>query len=237
MRRIAAASARRAIGSTVLKNSLSAIKPAALTFYPRLYNSVRCSSTLSKLIAQEISKEKSQESHELVDSTLKQIQSQVLTIFKLDETPGNTIVKLTRTYKDEQIEVTFNVEDTTDVMDERLVDLEKAEDVSPGGVMIPIEIKITKGDDILYISATASDYLTIFRVGHEDPEVVDAPDRWQGPDFHFLGDDLQLAFYELLQERKIDQDLCFFILAYTYKKENNEYLHWLNSLKRFTADN
>mmetsp|Transcript_11728 Transcript_11728/g.23682 ORF Transcript_11728/g.23682 Transcript_11728/m.23682 type:complete len:237 (-) Transcript_11728:146-856(-) len=236
MRRFSSASAKRFMAH-VTKASVNTLISSTTKFQPVLQTNIRSASSLSKLISNEITMEKSQESHLLVDQTLEEVQTKVLSVFKLHETPGNTTVTITREYNDERIEVSFDIQDTADAMDDQIVDLENADNVTPGAVMIPIEIKIIKGDDTLIIDATASDYLDIIRVSHEDPEVADMPDKWLGPDFQFLGDDLQEAFFNLLEERQIDKDLCFFILAYTYKKENREYLHWLDKMKQFTAGN
>ena len=56
-----------------------------------------------------------------------------------------------------------------------------------------------------------------------------------GPVFDQLEDTLKDAFYEFLGDRKIDNDLAFFVLAYSRDKEQREYMHWLSNVIRFAS--
>jgi hypothetical protein len=51
-----------------------------------------------------------------------------------------------------------------------------------------------------------------------------------------LDEKLQKSFYNFLKERKIDDDLSFFILSYSNIKEQNEYKNWLKKFYDFTNE-
>ncbi|ODQ49421.1 hypothetical protein PICMEDRAFT_9892 [Pichia membranifaciens NRRL Y-2026] len=70
----------------------------------------------------------------------------------------------------------------------------------------------------------------------ESPEASAVRDlKYSGPEFNNLAEELQEAINQYLNSRGIDNALADFILAYSGVKENNEYLDWLDSLKKFTA--
>lgn len=59
--------------------------------------------------------------------------------------------------------------------------------------------------------------------------------KYSGPEFANLAEELQEAVNQYLHSRGIDSSLAEFILAYAGVKENNEYIDWLEKLKKFTA--
>jgi hypothetical protein len=45
-----------------------------------------------------------------------------------------------------------------------------------------------------------------------------------------------LEFYTYLEERDIDQDFSYFVLAYSKQKEQKEYVNWLEKLTEFVSN-
>ena len=83
------------------------------------------------------------------------------------------------------------------------------------------------------IGCTASDVLMINSVeilpnGKEKTDAL-----YGGPVFDQLEEGVQKSFYEYLAERKIDDDLSYFVLSYSRDKEQREYVHWLKSVLSF----
>lgn len=58
---------------------------------------------------------------------------------------------------------------------------------------------------------------------------------YAGPAFEELDVSLQTAFYEYLAERGIDDELAANLADYCANKEQQEYVHWLKSMKDFVA--
>lgn len=46
---------------------------------------------------------------------------------------------------------------------------------------------------------------------------------------------VQGAFYKYLNERSINDELAYFVLAYSSEKEQNEYANWLQNIHDFTT--
>ena len=45
--------------------------------------------------------------------------------------------------------------------------------------------------------------------------------------FEDLEENVQEEFYKFMEERKIDNDMSYFIVSYSRYKEEREYLNWL----------
>jgi complement component 1 Q subcomponent-binding protein len=65
--------------------------------------------------------------------------------------------------------------------------------------------------------------------GAEDSDV------YAGPNFDDLDDAVTEAFLDYLEERKIDADLGYFVLAYSREKEQREYVNWLKNIQSFVT--
>ena len=78
--------------------------------------------------------------------------------------------------------------------------------------------------NIQYLNASAS------ANANADDEEIEA---YGGPVFDQLEESLQDAFYDYLEDRGINDDMCFFVLTYSGHKEQQEYKYWLNNLLQF----
>jgi len=225
-----AAVSRRGFQSLKVVAPKSAIRAPAFRF----------SSSLTEVLAIEIDEEKNNDDE--LDQDLIDVQKQVLKSFKLEEKVGHSVVKLTRKFKDEQIEVAFNVQDLEDGGDMGIEEVEEGdeerdpEDGGESGIGVVFTITIKKGGNTVVVDALAGDSLNIQNIRYVDAadSSADEESLFTGPSFEDLEESVQAAFYEYLTERNIDDDLSFFILAHSRDKEQKEYVNWLEKMLDFT---
>lgn len=100
---------------------------------------------------------------------------------------------------------------------------------------INFDVVITKPTgEKMCVTCVASRKLIVRSVRHLMPgKEIDDSEGYAGPVFEQLNEELQDAFYTYLEERAIDDDLCFFILSYSRVKEQVEYSNWLNKVLAF----
>mmetsp|Transcript_48149 Transcript_48149/g.111856 ORF Transcript_48149/g.111856 Transcript_48149/m.111856 type:complete len:240 (-) Transcript_48149:77-796(-) len=236
MRRIVSASAK-AIATNATRRTFHSLKVVA----PRVKScmpAVRFNSNLTEVITKELVDE---ESSPDVNLDLVDVQKTVLKNFKLSEELGVAEVKLTRQLGDEKIEIRFNVQDIVggdeeDEFADETAEQDEDEEVEPSASGINFEIDITKGKNTLQITCLANEGLEVLSVAHINKEVDIEGEVYGGPEFRNLSEELQSAFYEYLADRKIDDDLGFFVLAYSAHKEQLEYVNWLKQVQDFTAE-
>lgn len=237
MRRFAATTAKAVVSATAARRTFHSLKTVAPAFRTQI-PAARFSSTLKEVLLKEYEEELENEDEGL-DQDLVDVQKQVLKVFKIKEELGASVVKLTRKYKDETIEVKFDVQDV-EMDEEAEIPEDAAEDEeieSPMG--LNFEVKVNKNGHSVIFDMFASDALSIRNVRYLDAAHGEAEEEgllYQGPVFNELAEELQAGFYEYLTERSVDDDLSFFVLAYSREKEQREYVHWLKSLKDFTTN-
>lgn len=234
MRRVVAATARAVVSASAARRTFHSLSAIAPRFRAQQAASVRFASSLSETLGNELVAEKAEKGAD-IDQDLVDVQKHVLKVFKLKEEAGSSYTTLTRKHGEELIEIVFSC---TDVEEGSGFDMEQENGEDPQieeGQGIAFDIKITKGDNQMVISAVASDALTIRNVAYIDGKLKDKDDAYDGPSFDDLDEAVQGAFYEYLTERNIDDDLSFFILASSHHKEQREYENWLEKVQSFTA--
>ena len=147
------------------------------------------------------------------------------------------VVKLSGSFKGEKIEIEFDCQ-AEEQLEPSLEDFEAQQEQDEDAELEPktgilFSAKIVKGNDAVLIGCTASDVLMINSVeilpnGKEKTDAL-----YGGPVFDQLEEGVQKSFYEYLAERKIDDDLSYFVLSYSRDKEQREYVHWLKSVLSF----
>ena len=240
------------IGGLIM-NGYSTVRPLALMNndkYRQQYQQnprYSSSSTLEEVLSSELMAEKSDDS---IDVELVDITEQIQKTFKINDEPGLGIVTLERKFKGETIEIVFDCQDEVDededalgeymdfVMDEdeeKRGNDEEEEEESESFVGINFNVIISKGKEKMMMNCVASKNLRIenaqfIPAGKE----IDDDNLYGGPLFYQLDESLQEAFKSYLSDRKIDEDLCYFILAYSRSKEQKEYVNWLEKMLDFT---
>lgn len=214
--------------------------------------SVTAVGALSDVLTNEIMEEAANDE---VDSELEVIQKEIMKTFALEETPGNGLVKLTRKYKNEEIEITFNCQDESEgsideddflkgsengMNEDGEFDNEDEDDFDfdqdmKYGINFTAKIRKNKKEMVFFCTADQNITVNKVRVVPEGSNDDEDTDKYEGPPFENLSDGLQEAFTTYLEDRSINPDMCHFILSYSAHKEQKEYVQWLKTLSEFTG--
>lgn len=191
--------------------------------------------------------------NEQVDSELEAIHKEISKTFNISEAPGNGVVTMTRKFQNEEITITFDCQDEAegsldeedffkqhendqdDAHDDEDTDLDDYDESEKYGINFQVTIK--KGGSEMICECTAEQEISIVNVRVYSGDQTSEEKRavaYDGPPFENLAEGLQDAFLNYLEDRKIDADLCHFILTFAQHKEQKEYVHWLKELSKFT---
>ena len=207
--------------------------------------------SLPEMLANEIT---SEEAEDNVDPELEDLTNEIKKNFTITDKEGSAVVHLSRKYKNETIEVSFNCQDETELddfnqLDEKFSNIDdngelikqdgdgdEDEDDDFGGGMIGqvFEVTVTKGDQKVLFSCVAEEEIRIENVTYLGTRNKGDDQFYAGPLYDHLDDTLKASMSNYLSERKIDDDLCYFILKYARHKEQNEYMNWLKQMLNFT---
>lgn len=201
------------------------------------FTATEAKSTITEELAKEIEFE---EGSAEVDTEYEDAKKLALQHFKLHEKPGSGVVRLTRKHNDEQIEVKFDVQDSTEEQLDENEDYGQTagdeEDAIGDDVGVNFEVTIKKGAKKIVVSAVGGEQLSVqgIRIMSAAANETEETDAYSGPPFEELQEEVQETFLDWLEERKVDGDLAFFVLAHARTKEQQEYVHWLHELQEFT---
>lgn len=237
MRRFISTGAKAIVAANSARRGFHSVQSVVTRVNARSIPTIRFNSGLTEILGNELQEERS--NNQEIDLDLIDVQKTVTKVFKLHEENGLGVVKLTRKHGDELIEIEFDVQNIDE--DVPLEEVENSDDDEEGGggasIGINFTVSIKKGKNTMIVDALASDSFTIQNIRYIDEKhaETDANELYEGPAFSDLDESLQGAFYEYMTERNIDDDLSFFVLAYSRDKEQREYTHWLEKLQAFTA--
>jgi complement component 1 Q subcomponent-binding protein len=187
--------------------------------------------SLNSLIRQEIEFENGNVER---DGEYEDIKKIIEKSFKIHQEPGKGEVRLTRTHEDQKIEVFFHVQDVSDSPNFEEQDGESDEEPFFG---VNFRVDITQGDKKLSVSAVGGQELDVREIRFLPAGIQrnDEEGFYGGPDFSDLEEGVQEGFLDYLEERKIDGDLAFFVLAHAREKEQKEYINWLETFESFIS--
>jgi complement component 1 Q subcomponent-binding protein len=195
-------------------------------------STVRFNSTLADTLQKELKHEQGEQE---VDQEFVDIKKLVLKSFKLHDHTGEGVVKLTREHKGEQIEVVFDCQD----VEENEVEPENEQTEPEMDVGVNFEVIISKPSahsKLVVQCLGTAEGTTIRNVRHLPAEKpIDDVDGYSGPTFDDLDGELQDEIAKYLEDRRIDSDFGYFVLAYATDKEQREYVNWLNKLHDFVS--
>ncbi|KAJ7911044.1 mitochondrial glycoprotein [Mycena leptocephala] len=169
-------------------------------------------------------------------------------IWKIQDTPNNSEVVLTRQFGNENIQVKFSVvdlqmsedpefdEDTEEAPEEEMpssdymravVSITKS--TAPGAMQIDMEVQ---SGSFLVQNVT---YYADGKLGDDATVEGDWKRRalYMGPEFTTLDVSVQEQFEKFLEERDLGENTAFFVLEYAQYKEQREYVKWLENVKKF----
>ncbi|KAF0745554.1 hypothetical protein Ae201684_000010 [Aphanomyces euteiches] len=148
-------------------------------------------------------------------------------------------VILTGKYKQEVIDVRFNIQDVADVADQEYDEEDEDEEGEYDDDVLPcirFTARISKQNEALVFDCVASSVLTVEGVLHtENMDELNESD-YEGPRFGDLEEDVQEAFADYLNERHINDDLANFITQFADLKEQKEYVTFLEGAQKFTEE-
>lgn len=142
--------------------------------------------------------------------------------FKLTETPGDTLITLTRTFKDEEVTVDLHVNN------------QPAADEETSSVVF--NVAVTKGDKSLVFECESDGTeVTINHVSYEPKGGIEQESVFTGPVFEELDESLKSHFLKYLEERGVTADLGEYLRFLIYDKEQREYAAWLKNVHDFVS--
>lgn len=251
--RVLAQALRSTIRSSVFTNQFAkCVIPRATNanFSTSLLRKNQASEQLHQVLSQELKFEEN-DAFGLDESFKNYLTTNNIEIINTD---GKVLAELVKKTPTETIHIYFDIlrisqtsyqlkqmqeqVEESEYLDEEISDIAFA-DVN---VVVVKDSKATGFD--LSLSLIDSSFSVSAITNFEDKNIAlsDAPEsaakrdlKYSGPEFGNLAEELQEAINQYLNSRGINNSLAEFILAYAGVKENNEYLDWLDNLKKFTA--
>ena len=246
------------VSSSILTTPRFSLAPAStlndLTHVRRLSSgkAIKAKSNgLAEVLAGQIHEESSNDE---IDQDLVDATAAVAKTWIIKDNVGKGVVTLSRAFKGENIEITFDCQDLAEEGDQGfdMDDMEQEEeggdekegegeddeegdmDGMGGETGINFDVVVTKGDEKIVFNCVAYQQLQIDNVQFV-PAGKELGDKelYGGPIFQDLDETLQEAMGNYLADRNIDDALCYFIAAYSTSKEQKEYVNWLNSVMKF----
>ncbi|KAF7132996.1 hypothetical protein RHSIM_Rhsim09G0168700 [Rhododendron simsii] len=155
--------------------------------------------------------------------------------FKIQDTPGQQTISLTRTYQDETITVEVHMPDLVTGEDEDDDDDDDRDDEKNNQSSVPLLVKVSKrrGPCLEFTVTAFPDEISIDSLSVKDPDSSEDQIAYEGPDFADLDENLQKAFHKYLEIRGIKPSTTNFLHEYMINKDSREYLMWLKNVKAF----
>lgn len=226
--------ARRALATGLTRGPVCGAAVATRRAFARSVKAEPEPLSLPAALAIEIQEEAANDG---VDQEYADARADILKRFKLHEELGSSLVKLTKSTGGEAMEVSFNVQDEEEAYPGDLEeDGEEGEDMDAGaGINFDVKLSKDAGAMLFKCTATAQGELQINHLQYlPKGKAADDMNLYDGPQFDQLSDTLQEAVRLFLEDRGVDGDLCFFVLAHSPNKEQKEYVNWLNKLMEFS---
>lgn len=185
--------------------------------------SVPCFS-LAKTLGEELSFEKEQYQKP------EQISSGPPAPFKLTDTPGDTLLTLTRQYNGEEINVDLHVNNQPSAPFDDGSDGEETLN------FVAFNVSVSKGDTSLVFECESDGTsVNVNHVSCEPKDGIEQESAYTGPVFAELDDGLQKHFHAYLEDRGITAELGEYLRFSIYDKEQREYIAWLEKVRGFVG--
>lgn len=152
--------------------------------------------------------------------------------FVLSEVPDDTLLTLTRSFKDETVSVDLHVNNqpAQEYGDENTN--EEGEALST----VTFNVTVSKGDKCLVFECESDGtFVAISHLTHEPKDGQPSESFYTGPVFGELDEVLQAEFRQYLQDRGITEELGEYLRHLVYDKEQREYMQWLKKVHSFVA--
>lgn len=180
--------------------------------------------------------------------------------FTVTDVEGNDEVVLERKFGNETIRITFSVSDMNNMDESEPETFDDAEDASAStadeageveeedNASFPVRCHVTIQKDgaesVLSLDTFTQDGIFVIETMVLYPSIELATgnsaeydwqrrEKYMGPPFSNLDEDLQILMERFLEERGINTSLALFVPDYVDYKEGREYETWLQSLQKF----
>lgn len=195
---------------------------------------------LPSQLEEEIEHQKSELDGTEKDEDYEEAKSIVSKSFKIHDKPGVALVTLTRTFKSENITVSFDCTDedhgnVEDGYEEDYANAEEPDESPVDSYGINFTVEIEKKGSVLRFDCVASESLVINHVSYHPKDVDNKDTLYGGPEYEHLAEGLKESFTAFLAERKIDDDLRYFVVSHARYKDEQEYFTWLKNLSDFVS--
>lgn len=206
--------------------------------------------TISKKLSEELKLATERKAREKKPDILSTFQAHG--IWKIEESPGNGEVALTREFGKETIRVQFSLEEFQSWDHDDLaalgMDVEAESDpgaegewAMPNGDTMRARVYITKptGPGALEFDINVEsggfliDRVTYYPDSSLSREDFDRYGLYRGPEFSSLSLSVQEQFEEFLQKRGLGEGAALFLPKYAAYKKQMEYSRWLQNVKGF----
>lgn len=181
--------------------------------------------------------------------------------FTVTDIEGNDEVVLERKFGNETIRIVFSVSDMNNMDDSEPESFDETEDQQPtststepepeeeeDGASFPVRCHITIQKDsaeaVLALDTVTQDGIFVIdnmvlysniemATGNSAEHDWQRREKYMGPPFSNLDEDLQILMERYLEERGINTSLALFVPDYVDYKEGREYESWLQGLQKF----
>ncbi|CCG80907.1 Putative uncharacterized protein [Taphrina deformans PYCC 5710] len=178
--------------------------------------------------------------------------------FTITDIEGNDEVILERQFGNETIRIVFSVSDMNNLDEAENESFDENDETAPESVVepeeeeegssFPVRCNITIQKDgassVLSLDSTTQDGIFIVEnivlypsielaTGNSAEYDWQRREKYMGPPFSNLDEDLQILMERFLEERGINTSLALFVPDYVDYKESREYENWLQGLKKF----
>jgi hypothetical protein len=99
-----------------------------------------------------------------------------------------------------------------------------------------LQVTITKGEQKMVFECIGYEEIFI-RNARVLPITTSNTDEtpYGGPEFNTLDESLSMSFSDYLAERKIDNDLAYFVFSFSNQQEQKQYVHWLKCVHDYVV--
>ncbi|KAL6300950.1 mitochondrial glycoprotein [Sparassis latifolia] len=206
--------------------------------------------TLSQKLTEELQYEKQAAEDNPQPRLVKELKEEG--IWAIEDVAGNDEVALTRKFGNETIRLMFSIADIQGEEESQFTENQESqeeeaeEDEPQHAYPIRCSFSLTKSgvegaltvDAMCQEGAFVVDNISFYsntKVGTELTAEADWKRRglYIGPQFDTLDVNVQEEFEKFLQERGINENLAYLVPEYAEFKEQKEYVHWLQNVKKF----
>ncbi len=197
---------------------------AAAAFSRSIATSSALHSNLSSLLKEELKYEKENYTRP------EQVSGGPPAPFKLTESPGDTLITLSRSHNGEEINIDLHVNNQPSTP----FSGEDGDDEGISTVVFNVSV-VKDGKALVFECESDGNSTTINHVSLEPKDGFESESMYTGPVFDELDDNMQRQFSVYLEDRGVNAELGEYLRFLIYDKEQREYQNWLGDVEKFVS--